>query len=1076
MNGSRMGTFRPNPFPPLVIRASAGTGKTHQLTSRYLALLAAGVPADRILATTFTRKAAGEILARVLQRLADAARDARKRGELAEAIGDPSLTADRCHDLLESLVRQLHRVRVCTLDAFFAQIAGSFAMEIGLPMAWRIADPVEEASIASRALGEILSREGVLEVTHLIHLMTQGESVRSVNDLLQGTVDRLYGVFRETDESAWSRFPASQLLGERERAELVDELARVAIPTHATIVVARTKCVELARNGDWDGFLEAGMMQRIAEGRADYCGKVLSDACIDVCRRLIRHAAGIAVEKLRNQTQATHALLSRFDDRMRELKRETRGLRFDDITRALARAVPLLDVAQIEFRLDAPIRHLLLDEFQDTSSMQWRALEPFARRILDERASRPPSSSETPHKPADVAADAIRSFFCVGDGKQAIYGWRGGQAAILDAITHRLPGLETTSLAHSYRSSPVVIDAVNRVFTRIADHPRLERLEGAVRDWCARFERHTTHRTELPGHVTLETFADAGGEENAAADADEYGERGASGAAAYAAQRVERIASEAPDRTIGILMRDNDGVAEMMFELRKLHVSASEEGGNPLTDSAPVTAILALLHLADHPGDTTARYHIAHSPVGELFERLDWSDANSMESFAADLRERLVRDGYGPTIREWVERVETDATSRDRGRLRQLIEFAYPFDTQATLRPSDFVRLVEKNRAPDPSGERIRVMTIHQAKGLEFDIVVLPQLDARLVGQPPSHVVDQPDPTEAIQRVCRYRNQKTRATLPADIQEMFDRHERRTVTESLCVLYVALTRAVHALHMVIGPSSKRERGLPKTMAGLLRAALTDGRPLSGESVVFESGDSRWWTSGTEPRAGGRRARPLPVIRFAKTAPQPLRLTAPSALEGGDRVRANQMLSAASTPAMVLGTAFHSLFECVTWIENGMPDAAMLRAALRRGGVALDSIDAILDEFREMIAKPRIADLFRRADYEARYPSASLSVANERRIVTIFDDRLLTGAIDRLVLVRENGRVTAAEIIDFKTDQVRGNDETPLAERVLHYGPQQSAYRSAVAKIYRLETDRVAARLAFVRSGMVVDAV
>ena len=105
-------------FPNVVIRASAGSGKTFQLTNRYLALLNAGIEPDQILATTFTRKAAGEILNRILFRLAQAATDQAERQQLAEDINEKSLSREKCLALLRHTTSSLHRLRVGTLDSF----------------------------------------------------------------------------------------------------------------------------------------------------------------------------------------------------------------------------------------------------------------------------------------------------------------------------------------------------------------------------------------------------------------------------------------------------------------------------------------------------------------------------------------------------------------------------------------------------------------------------------------------------------------------------------------------------------------------------------------------------------------------------------------------------------------------------------------------------------------------------------------------------------------------------------------------------------------------------------------------
>ena len=87
---------------------------------------------------------------------------------------------------------------------------------------------------------------------------------------------------------------------------------------------------------------------------------------------------------------------------------------------------------------------------------------------------------------------------------------------------------------------------------------------------------------------------------------------------------------------------------------------------------------------------------------------------------------------------------------------------------------------------------------------------------------------------------------------------MFDEHDRRMVEESLCVFYVAMTRAVYALHMIVAPSAENEKSLPATLAGVLRAALTGGGRIEAGSVAYESGDAEWWKNGGRRRRRRRK--------------------------------------------------------------------------------------------------------------------------------------------------------------------------------------------------------------------------
>ncbi len=142
----------PSPFPHVVIRASAGTGKTFQLSNRFLGLAAAGFPPDHILATTFARKAAGEILERVLTRLAEAADSDACLTELTGHLQCTSFSHDACVALLRNLINHLHRLQIGTLDSFFVQMAGSFSLELGLPLGWRIIESLEDHRLRADAI------------------------------------------------------------------------------------------------------------------------------------------------------------------------------------------------------------------------------------------------------------------------------------------------------------------------------------------------------------------------------------------------------------------------------------------------------------------------------------------------------------------------------------------------------------------------------------------------------------------------------------------------------------------------------------------------------------------------------------------------------------------------------------------------------------------------------------------------------------------------------------------------------------------------------------------------------------
>ena len=135
-------------------------------------------------------------------------------------------------------------------------------------------------------------------------------------------------------------------------------------------------------------------------------------------------------------------------------------------------------------------------------------------------------------------------------------------------------------------------------------------------------------------------------------------------------------------------------------------------------------------------------------------------------------------------------------------------------------------------------------MTIHKAKGLEFDVVVLP---LRLTSQgwagfTPNVVVGRDDPTAPIKIATRYANSQVRKLLPPNLQAIFEEDRQRNVREAMCVLYVAMTRAVHATHIIVSHGAKVDH---KSAAGILLATLCPDSERE-EGMLFEHGDPEWY--------------------------------------------------------------------------------------------------------------------------------------------------------------------------------------------------------------------------------------
>lgn len=1041
-----------SPFPNTLIRASAGSGKTFRLSSRYLGIVAHSGRPDEILATTFTRKAAGEILDRIMMRLALAAIDPGKLAELNGSLEGKPLTKEDCLRTLHKIPQQMHRLQVKTLDSHFIRLAQCFSFELGLPPDWTIIDDVDDQRLRMDAVNRVLAHPETNEVIQLLHLLSKGSSERSVSRLVMSVVNDLYGVYLESDENSWQVLSMAAAPKEKEVEDAIEFLDSYP-PDQKSLKKAMVADVERFRGQLWPKFLDTGLPPKIIAGEDTYSRKPIPDDVISVYETLVRYVQSILIGRTIDQNRGAYQLLDRFHTHYERLKWQQRGYRFEDVTRRLSDALENSADIQNQFRLDRKIEHLLLDEFQDTSPVQWDVIRPVAQKIATQ--------------PKD------RSILCVGDMKQAIYAWRGGVAEIFDAVQKTLPGINPEDMDKSYRSSPLIMETVNQIFGKLGEFPAAGKMRSGIDHWLNFFHPHETARTELPGHVTLES-----------APLDVEGKPCDDQVIALTARRVAELHRKAPHISIGVLVRRNATIASMIYLLRELDVMASEEGGNPLTDSAAVQLMLSLLEWIDHPGNTAARFHIAQSPLVEVLGSAVHTDAQ-WESVANQLRRELLVDGYGAAISRWAKSLHPECTPREQRRLEQFERLAFAYQGKATLRSQDFVRFIQSQRVGDSSSAAVRVMNIHQSKGLEFDAVFLPELDNRIPPQADSFVLRRDDQIGPISGVTHYVSESLQPMLPEAVQTIFAETQQKNVVEALCVLYVALTRAVHALHMVIKPRPMPKSGgdgPSKSFSGIILNGLTDTAYPAEDQLLYQSGDPKWYESTAKSSDEIETAlvaseERLP-IQLKPTSPDALgEFVAPSSLEGGRMRRVKDLLtSQVVTAGMHYGSAMHHWMESVQWIESFHPDRKSMIESARAEGGEFDA-DKAFGHFQSILKSGPATELLNKHTYQEHAwwsggsSKDSLSVHCEFPFAITHEGSVLRGSIDRLVLMQRDGRVVAADVIDFKTDSFE--DDAALRKKVDHYRPQVNAYRQAVAQIFKLPLAAIRGTLFFVHDPKVI---
>ena len=625
----------------------------------------------------------------------------------------------------------------------------------------------------------------------------------------------------------------------------------------------------------------------------------------------------------------------------------------------------------------------------------------------------------------------------------------------------------------SWRSSPVILDLVADVFRGLPTNPAVSSIDVGPRvasAWMEDFTELAAAR-DLPGHVCVHLAPRDSG-------------RGAIRPSLLrrAAEVVARLHEQMPGRIIGVLASRNRVVAYLMDALRAVGIRPSGEGEAYLTDTAPVNVILSLLRLADHPSDRTALYHVARTALGEVVGLGDREDAEAARAFASRIRTQLVADGYGPTLARWVHDLAPWCDAREVQRLLQLVELGHRWDERATLRPTDFTRYVAGESVEDPSSARVQVMTVHRSKGLEFDVVVLPELYASLAPEGGDVLIPERDPDTGRVVQVYPSISKEKLELFPEVKAVDQELRAAELRDGLSVLYVALTRAKYALHLILPP----EGGTKKHGAGLIREALAlDDEKAGDAGVLLERGNSRWFdqlegkAEPMEKKKPPKETDPsAPFLRASATGPgRNLARHSPSSLEGGNRVDLSFALRLDATPALQRGEVVHAWCGEIEWSEDWTGDNDVLReiARERAPGIPDDQVTSLIAEFRGWIeAKPIRSALSR--DGFSPEPDTVVHVENERPFIRRVGDEIQEGFIDRLVLIQREGRVVRAEILDFKTDTIDPDDEEMLVARTVHYRPQIVAYCDVVREQYGLAEGDVTGKLAFLGTGVVREVV
>jgi ATP-dependent helicase/nuclease subunit A len=1058
--------FAVDPAQNVVLEASAGTGKTSVLVSRYINLLKAGVDPANILAMTFTRKAAAEMRERIIRELKAAA----SRSEFDRA---------RWNDVRD----RLGEIAISTIDAFCLSLLREYPLEADLDPGFEMADETEVPRLiedaldrsmrifASRAKHEpdialVLAQLGVSRARQGLALLLDRRLVawtalnrflsRGPSDLTAATVCRraataLHDALR-TAPGGLAAFLNQGPIDHPRYQLLVRDLRRFA---------------ELDRSGDADirAVLDrAGAHFLTVEGKPrrsggippykgdrDYpsadIGRLHRTAVFQVAPQIERVLAGFTRDLNVVLARGIRQMFAIALQQYRETLEERSVLDFSDVLeRALALLRQMDEFSQSRFRLESRYHHVLVDEFQDTSRAQWELVSLLIQ-----------SWGEGLGLPTDP------SIFIVGDRKQSIYRFRDAEVAVLQEAGRYIEGLRPggnprRSITRSFRALPELLSFVNDLFGEIA--------QGGSRPDDFRYD--DTDR------FPLDAAADHRGPVLGLAAEDD-----AERCAAAVAGEIERILREESirDRQTGVARQARAGDVAILFRSRTSHrefQQALEERGIPayvykglgFFDADEIKDVSALIrYLANPLSDLrTAAFlrsrfvRLSDAAIARLGPKLAAAvtDPGRPDRFAElDAEDRRVLDHVRAHVGGWLARV-------DRVPPADLIEHvlsttAYAFELRGPRRQqawenlkkmrglirriqnrgyATFTRIADHIDSLTPGDESnaviealdaVNLMTVHASKGLEFPIVFVVNL-ARGASGPP-------DP---IRVVAEGEDGLPSVSVGPFVSETDEAERDREKHETRRLLYVALTRARDRLYLssvlkdrslVAGRGSLAEV-LPDSFKHLFNHAATTFAECGLVGWSGRSGRSYDWRI-CRPPASSHTFVAQPSDNVAARRADRF---GPISGETVDRRSVTDWLDAAERPVpaaegqqrVTAGILVHRLMQSSAGSESADDSVkAFARRLLRPGErVLIANVDAIVDEavsaWRSLRSRKDVAALLSGERILHEVPFSMVTRAQGRPI-------LLRGVIDCLVQ-RDDGSVL---VIEFKTGRPRPSHQRQL---------------------------------------------
>ena len=1026
--------------PLTVYKASAGSGKTFTLATEYIRLLVENPQCYRnILAVTFTNKATEEMKMRILSQLYGIWKQLPESDKYLQNIQEktglaPNVISERAGLALNNLTHNYNYFRVETIDTFFQSVLRNMARELDLTTNLRIGlNDYQVEELAVDQLIEDLTTTDVMLQWILKYIMENISDDKSWNVIAQ---IKKFGQNIFKDYYKEVSITLEQKMGEtgffenyttclRDLRKAAEEyMKEIGESFFDTLEGEGLNVDDLSskqrgiasffnklRKGTFDPSIITTTVANHLENIEKWCPKTnpRRDAVLQVVESSLIQILKCAVEAQEKQWKIFQSsnltlrhlnqlrLLSSIEKKVREINETENRFLLSDTQQLLHSLIDGSDSPFIFEKIGTQLQHVMIDEFQDTSTIQWQNFKVLL---------------------AETMSHEDGSNLIVGDVKQSIYRWRSGDWRLLNGIENQFNSMlmEIKSLSTNYRSTRNVIDFNNTFFRHAAkvEYQALEELECDEREQLekayADVEQKVPDDKKDEGRVTIELLPN-----------NEYQKSVLEHTVEYVRELIDEGVSQ---KDIAILVRYNNHIPLIaQYFLENLpEVSIVSDEAFRLEASSAVCLMIQALHLLLHPDDQLTKAAIVKTWLctvqgKELTDDQFMIAGNNFDEYLPEAYIGHFDELLTLPLYELAEKIysifQLHLLEGQGAYLCAFYDHLANYVNENTTDIQSFLTEWEENlskktiQSDETNG--IRLISIHKSKGLEFDHVIIPYCDWTLEKYSDNIIWCKPNEAPFNDLPIAPIDYSPKMMGSIYEKEYLHEHLQNTV-DNLNLLYVAFTRAAKSLYVVGKRGAKNSRSalielcLPLVAESMPEAQL-DGMEDNESAIVFEYGTCQ--TSQPKlPSQNNEKESSNPFLQKSEAISVSIRTydskvnfrqsnRSRDFIEGEDIDQQRRYIQA--------GSILHEIFSTIQ-TEKDIPEALQ---RLQFEGILYDeemTAERITSMLRKRLSDPRVASWF----------SPRWTLFNECTILSVEDGEVHEHRPDR-VMTDGNEWI----VVDFK---------------------------------------------------------